>query len=164
MPFGGLPTRLDEHPAADRYDQPGVLGEGDELVRRDETAGGVLPADEGLDPSDGVRVEIEDGLVGEEELVRSDGNAQVGLKLEALADDCLHLGGEQHGAVLPRALGLVEGDIGVAEQLVGAVSHPDRDPDADPGPHGQPLGSAQHERRSQDLAYPRGDDLGSGVE
>ena len=42
LPGGGLPAGLLEHPAADRHDQPRVLGDGDEARRADQAPLGVV--------------------------------------------------------------------------------------------------------------------------
>ena len=39
-PLGGLPARLAQHGAAQRHDQAGLLGERDELARRQQLTGG----------------------------------------------------------------------------------------------------------------------------
>ena len=49
---GGLAAGLAQHPAPDRDDQARLLGERDELVRADQAALGVLPAQQRLDARD----------------------------------------------------------------------------------------------------------------
>ena len=50
-----LAAALAQHPAADRHDQAHLLGERDELRRRDEAALGVVPAQQRLDARDACR-------------------------------------------------------------------------------------------------------------
>ena len=63
---------LGEDPPAEGQDQPVLLGQRDELVRRDEAAGRVAPADERLDAGDPARVELDDRLVVDRELAAAD--------------------------------------------------------------------------------------------
>ena len=56
-------ARLAQHPAAERHDQPALLGERDELVRRDDAARRVLPAHERLDADELAGREVDDRLV-----------------------------------------------------------------------------------------------------
>jgi hypothetical protein len=77
-----LPAGLAQHPAADRHDQAGLLGERDELERRHEPALGVVPAHERLDAGDPAVVELDDRLVVELELAVLERALQVGLELE----------------------------------------------------------------------------------
>src|SRR4051812_50067860 len=46
------PAHLADHPVADRHDQAGLLGERDEIARRHEAAGGMLPAHHALERDD----------------------------------------------------------------------------------------------------------------
>ena len=48
LPLDQLLARLLEHPGADGDDEPGLLGQGDELVGADQAPLGVLPAHERL--------------------------------------------------------------------------------------------------------------------
>ena len=66
-----LAARLAEHPPADRDDQAGLLGERDELRRRDEPARRVVPAQQRLDAVVGPPLEADDRLVVDLELLRA---------------------------------------------------------------------------------------------
>ena len=88
-----------QHPAADRDDQAGLLGEGDEVARADEPALGVLPAQQRLDaaitrPSE----QPHDRLVVQLELAALECALQVGPQLEAREHARVHLGLEQRGS------------------------------------------------------------------
>ena len=52
LPGHGALARLAQDPAADRQDRAVLLGDLDELARRDEAAVGMLPADERLEAGD----------------------------------------------------------------------------------------------------------------
>ena len=68
-------------------------------------------------PSTRARLELEDRLVHEEELVALERAAQVELELEPVFDRGLHLALERDVAVAARGLGLVQRDVGVAQQV-----------------------------------------------
>jgi hypothetical protein len=84
VPFRKLAAGLDEAPAAEAPDQPGLLGERDELSRWDEAVARVLPARERLEALDLARRERQRRLVVELELVVRDRLAQLGLELQPL--------------------------------------------------------------------------------
>ena len=83
------PSRSD--PAADRHDQPGLLGDRDELVGRHHPALGVVPAQQRLDAGDRAVVQPHDGLVVELELPGGDRALQVGPQLQAGEHALVHL-------------------------------------------------------------------------
>ena len=126
VPFGdprrGLLAGGLEHPRADLDDQPALLGERDELGRRDEPARRVLPAQQRLGRGDLAGVEVEDRLVDEEQLVAGDRAAQVVLEREPVVRGDVHLVAELGVAVAAGALGLVERDVGVAQQVLGRLA------------------------------------------
>ena len=68
-PFRELAARALDHPAADRHEQPALLGDVEEMVRREEATSRVLPADERLHPGAGEPLGVEEGLVDEAQLV-----------------------------------------------------------------------------------------------
>ena len=90
MPGDGLTAGLLEHPRPDREDHPGVFEHGQEVLGLDDTPDRVAPTKEGFHPPDSDAVELEDGLVDEEELVLLERLTQVGLELEALHAGGLH--------------------------------------------------------------------------
>ena len=63
--------------AGERADQPGVLGERDELVGKDQAALGVLPAHQGLGADDLAGADADLGLVVQDELAAVQRPAQV---------------------------------------------------------------------------------------
>ena len=115
---------LAQDPAADRDDEPGLLGEGDEVARGDEPALGVAPAHERLDPGDRAVVEPHDRLVVQLELVVDERALQVGAQLEAGEHALVHPRLEQAVAALAVALGVVHRRVGVADELLGLDDGP----------------------------------------
>jgi hypothetical protein len=106
---------------ADRDDQPGLFGERNEVVWRDEAALRVLPSNQGLELGHHPRRQLDDGLVMHDELVVADRSAQVGLELEPLPGPGVHRRIEGRMTTLALALRLVERRIGTAEQVIRIV-------------------------------------------
>src|SRR5207244_11979114 len=79
-----LAARRVQDPAANRDDQARLLGERDELERRDVPAGRVPPAQERLDAGDLARLEPGDRLGVERELGRLDRALGLGAELGPL--------------------------------------------------------------------------------
>ncbi len=50
-----LPARLLDHPRADRHDEPGLLGDVDELAGHEQPALGMVPSQQRLDADDASR-------------------------------------------------------------------------------------------------------------
>ena len=95
----------------------------------------MVPTDEGLDAADLVVGEVDDGLVMQLELAGRERFAQVLLHGAAHLHLRIHFGSEEAIGAAPVALGTVERQIGVADQLVGARAvgraHGDADAGAD---------------------------------
>ena len=70
-----------QHPFADRADQAGLLGDRDELGRRDQAELGMVPAQQGLEAGDLAGFAGDQRLVVELELARVERLAQVELDL-----------------------------------------------------------------------------------
>ena len=128
LPLPELPARLVEDPPAQRNDEPGLLGDADELLRADRAAAGMLPADEGLGAHDLVGGQVDLGLEHERELALEKGAAEVVLQMQPLYGPVLEVVLEHLEAVAPPLLGQVEGRVGHAHEL-GAL-------DADARVHG----------------------------
>ena len=162
MPASRLVARLEEHPAPDLEDQLGLLEHRHEVVRSDDAAGRMLPAQQRLDAGDMHTREIEHRLVHQEELAVGEHAPQVHLELEPSKDLGLHLGREHSRAVAAVALGPVQRDVGVAQQLAGRGAVAARDADA--GRHGQRrvLERGKPERFAQHVVQPFGHELGTG--
>ena len=69
VPAGDLIAGLAQDESADRHDQPGFLGNRDELDRFDYASGTVVPTEERLERLDPAGLEIHQRLVSHRELV-----------------------------------------------------------------------------------------------
>ncbi|KAG1079334.1 hypothetical protein G6F40_016349 [Rhizopus arrhizus] len=76
-PFPHLAAGLVDDPFPDGQDQAGLFGDGNELVRADQTARGVVPAQQCFGAHDGARGGFVLGLVVQHELVALLRQAQV---------------------------------------------------------------------------------------
>ena len=112
-------SRID--PGADRHDQAGLLGDRDELDRRDEAAGRVVPADQRLERADPVVLEVEQRLVKKLELAALDREPQVGLELPPLLRALVE-------ALLEEGEGPAAGFLGAVEREVGIPAAGSRRP------------------------------------
>ena len=77
-----LAPGLVQHPAADRDHEADLLGERHELLRRDEAALRVRPANERLEPLDAPRRDVHDREVVDAELLVQEGALEVGFQVE----------------------------------------------------------------------------------
>src|ERR1035437_2155120 len=84
VPSGGLSARLAEDPPAQLEDEAALFGDRDELRGREQTALGVLPADQGLDAFDLAVGDRHDRLVEQPQLFAFDRAAQLSLDRESL--------------------------------------------------------------------------------
>src|SRR3954469_19712271 len=130
-PGGDLGGRLLEHPAAERRDEAGLLGQADELGRADDAVAGTVPADERLDADQALVGDVEDRLVVDAELLALDGAAQVALGAQPDERVVAHLLVEELVAPASALLRLVHRGVGLAQHRLGALRpRGDRDPDA----------------------------------
>ena len=98
-------------------DEGAAFGHGDELGRREQTAGGVLPAHEGFDAEQFAGVDGDLGLVEEDEFIVVEGLAELADQREAVEGAVVVAGGEV-GEAGPVGFRFVHGDIGLAEQFL----------------------------------------------
>ena len=124
VPPGKHRCHLDHHPVADLVDDPGLLGNADEVVGRDHAAGRMLPAQQGLGPGHSARREAELGLQGEHELAALNRVRQRLFGVHAM----LVLGGQgiaEQAVLMPAArLRTVHGDVGRAHQFLDRAPVP----------------------------------------
>ena len=104
---------------AELHDQPAAFGDRDEVGRRDRAAARVLPAQQRLEAGDGAVLEPHDRLVGERELLALDRAAKVGFELQPVGADRAEGRPERLDAVAAEALGLVHGELGVLDHVLG---------------------------------------------
>ena len=113
---------LAQHPAADLDDQPGLLGQRDELDRRQQPAVGVLPADQRLEPADLPGLQPDRRLVVEDELGAVQRAPELGFQVEPGDRRVVHRGLVHADPGLALGLGPVHRHVGVAHQLLGTVA------------------------------------------
>ena len=150
---------LIEQPAPDGDDEPRLLGEGNEVLGRDEPALGMRPADERLEPLDAPGRHLDDGQVVHAELLAHQRPPQVGLQVEQLRRALAHGGVEQHGPRATLRLGPVHGRVRVEHQVLGprVSRRRERGTDARGGEH---LVARDGERLGGDLVDAVGDHRG----
>ena len=124
LPHDGLRARLRQHPPTELDDQPGLLGERDELARGKEAARRVLPTHQRLEPAHLAGAQPNRRLVVHHELVRAQCTAELGFEVQPRQGRVVHLGLVDPHTGLALALGLVHGHVGVAYELLGAVAGP----------------------------------------
>ena len=91
------------------------------------------PARQGLESVDGAGAEIDDRLEERAQAALLDRLAQIGLQRHPVDDPLMHAVIEDRAAAAPVALGVVHGDVGVAQQLVGSDDPVEVVGDADAG-------------------------------
>ena len=112
-----------QDPVADRDDQPRFLGERDELIRRNEPVFGVMPADQRLDTDDAAARDADLRLEVKLELrAILERQAQIVFQRDALDVRGVHRRLELQETVFSLRLGLVHGDVGVADQDVRCLA------------------------------------------
>ncbi len=120
-----------QHPRADRHDQPGLLGDLEEVGRFEQAELRVLPTHERLDPDHLGAGERDDRLVVHAELAAHERPPQRALDLEAPDRPVAHRLVEQLDPAPPELLGREHRDVGVAQQPRGRVVSSSGDDDAD---------------------------------
>src|SRR5512143_1962063 len=74
-----LPTGFVKYPFSDMIDEPGLFSQGDELHWVDEAALWMIPADERFESDQPLRIEVDDRLIVENELLVVGRSPQIGL-------------------------------------------------------------------------------------
>ena len=128
LPDARLARRLADRPLAQRHDQPGLLGERDELAGRHEDAV-ALPAHQRLDADHAHAAGVDLGLVVQDELVALDRLVQRALELDLGAPLSGQARAVQRVRVRPLRLGRVHRHVGAAHQVDdrAAVARKQRD-------------------------------------
>jgi len=118
VPLSGLLTRLLEDPTSDINIKPVSSSKGDELARKYHASHWMMPTQKGLYSTDGAVLQINDGLVEQEEVRhwrRADCRSILSPRRRAQRIACPGL--ERCIAVLSQApSGPIESDVGVAQQ------------------------------------------------
>ena len=138
-----------DDPVADRDNQPGLLGRGNEGIGRDQTPLGMEPANERLDRDDTPGLEVDLGLIVEAQLIPAQRQLKLLLDREEVERARVHQGVEQLRASPAPLLGGVQREVGVAQhQLRRRGRQPVADADADAGGLLEPV-SFVDERRGE---------------
>jgi hypothetical protein len=149
-----------EHAVADGHHEPELLDQRQERGGRQQASGGVAPAQQRLRTDDPAAVQLDDGLVEQDELVALQGVLEVGFEGEPLHGVVAHGRLEQPPAVGALTFGVVHRDVGVAQQVLGELVAGLRlrraDRDADAGPHRQ-LPALDQDRLGQAVQHALGD-------
>lgn len=129
---GGL-----QHPLAQRADQAGLLGVGDELQRRDQAALRRIPAHQRFHAVHFTAARIDFRLVIQHQLILLQPFTQIGVQPHVFGDALVHLRREDGIGAFAVLLGDVHGGIGAADQAVEivAVLRAQRDADRTAGIH-----------------------------
>ena len=122
MPQGDLPAGRAQHPLTQAQDEPGLLGHGDELARRNHAVLRMMPADQGLETHHLSCFQADLGLVTDLELVFPQGPAHVRFHLGALDGRTGHFLHVVLESAPSRFLGLEHGGIGIAQQGMGVMA------------------------------------------
>ena len=120
-PLPPLPQRFVDHVQGERTDQAGLLSEGDERVRIQQPALGVLPPDQRLDGGHVAVGQRRLGLVVQDQLPLGDGPPQLGHESQAV-DVVLVRVLVVLGEVGVVALAVVHGDVGSLDQDLRALA------------------------------------------
>ena len=120
-PGGDALERGAEHGRGERDDQPGLLGDRDELGRVDDAQLGVLPAGERLHADDPARAQLGLRLVGEHQLAALDRVAQLGGEREP-ARAVVVLAGLERRVAARGGLRGVHGDVGALDQRLDVMA------------------------------------------
>ena len=131
--FAHVAAGLAQHPVADLDDQAHLLGDRNELGRRDHAAQRMRPAQQRLAGRDLLGLQVEQRLVVDLEGVVGERVAQVELEAAARLRRDVHVRLEEAPGAALVGLGPIERHVGVLEQVVGVGAVARRHGDADAG-------------------------------
>ncbi len=128
-----LHARRTQHPGPDLVNQPGLLGKWDEHAGTEPPTGRMVPADEGFRPGEFAGLQIDDGLVEQDELTLRDRPAEFGLELDLALRGLLHRRLERDHLIAARDARDRPCQLGVSQQAdrVGARLEARRHAEAD---------------------------------
>ena len=105
---------------ADFHGEPGLVGGVEEGIRPQQAQGGVAPADQGLGAGDRSGAQVHDGLVLQLELVHRQCRPQLRHLVDPLLGGLVHGRGKHQEGVPAAFLGLVHGDVGIADEFLAS--------------------------------------------
>ena len=121
LPGRELPRGAVEHEQAELDDEPGLLGDGDELDRRHPAELRMIPARQRFEAGDGAIFEPHDRLIEDGDLVALERAAQIGFDRQPVGLARAHRGLEHVDAIAAAALGVIHGELGVLEHFLAAL-------------------------------------------
>ena len=145
VPLRHLPDRLVEHKSPDGLDQARLLGDGDELQRRDEPSHRVVPAQQRLGAHRALAARLQDRLVIDLELPPSERVAELALHGKEVGGAPVQVVVKNLVSVPAGCLGLVHRRVSVAEHRRRRCARGGKD-DADAARQGHILARAAHRR------------------
>ncbi|CAB4835941.1 unannotated protein [freshwater metagenome] len=110
---------LEQRPGTDRHDRAGVLGDGNELGRRDDGAVRLLPAHQRFEADDIARLQIEDRLVEQTELAAVESAVERSFDGEAMGDPLVHRLVVDGQTVAAGILGAIHRRVGMSDKILG---------------------------------------------
>ena len=116
-PLGQLARGRGHHQQAEVVHQAHFVGQAQEFVGRDQTALGVAPAGQGLEPGHGTGQQVDDRLVEGLDLAAQEGVAQVGFQRQPGQAVALQGPAIGRDAAAARGLGLFNGQFDAAQQF-----------------------------------------------
>ncbi len=133
LPAACLAAGLAQDELAQRNDQPGFLGQRNEVRRRDQSALRVAPAHQCLGGLQAVIGQTQARLVEDFQLADFQRLAQLVLQLQVVHAGCLRAVGEELQGVAAQVLGLLHGGAGLAQQDLGIAAVVRQQADTDGG-------------------------------
>ncbi len=124
----------------------------------------MAPPQPGLDTGDGRVLKVEGGLVDEEELLIAQRPSKVPLHLETVLNRDMHGRLEHDIAVLAEGFGLVQGNVGVAEEVAGGGPVSVGYADASRHAEGGAFVAADQEGLPEYVEQALGEHFGAGIE
>lgn len=155
MPVFQLTTGFGQHPVAHFHHQAELFKHRDELVRRDQPASRVTPAQQRFGTGQALAVATELRLVVKGELLLFKGMTQVAFQLQTFQRGGVHVRLIELEVVLAAFLGVIHRRVGVLHQLAQLFAVLRAEGDADAGGD-EKLAALQHERRHQTGQNPLG--------
>ena len=130
-PGAAVEAGAPQHIFAELDDQPGVLGDRNELRRRDRADRRMVPARQRLDADDIVAAGVDDRLIGRGQLAALDRVQQIAFEQLAVRQIGIHRRVIDAGAVAALVLGAIERHVGVTQNVgcIAGVAIENRDAD-----------------------------------
>ena len=133
VPLVGLTAGAFQYQFADGGDQPGLLGQRNEIRRWQQAHGGMLPAYQGFHGVDAVTGQVHFRLVIDHEFVLENGLAQAGFQGQLFHRGHPHVAAIELEIVAATALGLVHRHVRLVDHALGFLGGVREHADADAG-------------------------------